>query len=200
MNENLGIIGQKYEDRKTGKTGTLVRRDESANTLIMKAFGGSEFIVSCGAFRSNWRKAKDNITAVSKEENEVMEKKVVNGMSVDAFIERVSEVRPIRVAQASQGPVELEIYLRDNEGEEIKVVQIDEVDGGYDVQMTADIYIHTNMGKYTKFVDISASRELFVLCKTTYTSIDEVLDALFDAVCSANLYVDIAVENEEEDS
>lgn len=57
--KTVGIIGQKYEDRKTGKCGTLESRDDKYKTLLFKADDGSTFNISNSSFRSNWRKCKD---------------------------------------------------------------------------------------------------------------------------------------------
>lgn len=52
------IIGQKYEDRTTGKIGTVESRDEKYKTLSMVAEDGSTFSITEASFRSKWRKYK----------------------------------------------------------------------------------------------------------------------------------------------
>ena len=52
------IIGQKYEDRTTGKIGTVESRDEKYKTLSMVAEDGSTFSITEASFRSKWRKCK----------------------------------------------------------------------------------------------------------------------------------------------
>lgn len=52
------IIGQKYEDRTTGKIGTVESRDEKYKTLSMVAEDGSTFSITEASFRSKWRKVK----------------------------------------------------------------------------------------------------------------------------------------------
>lgn len=73
--KTVGIIGQKYEDRKTGKCGVLESRDDKYKTLLFRADDGSTFSISNSSFRSNWRKTKEEgvdaepeVDAVKQEE------------------------------------------------------------------------------------------------------------------------------------
>lgn len=62
MSENklgVGIIGQMYEDRKSGKTGKLIETNEKFRTLMFEGEDGKTFSISAGTFKSNWRKKKD---------------------------------------------------------------------------------------------------------------------------------------------
>lgn len=74
--KEVGIIGQKYEDRNTGKTGILDSRDDKCKTLMMVDDGGKGFSISYSSFRSRWRKCIEssetpNVTAyVEAEVNE----------------------------------------------------------------------------------------------------------------------------------
>lgn len=51
----VGTIGLAYENRKTGKKGVLVAKDDVNRDLLFNA-DGEEFHVSYGAFKSTWRK------------------------------------------------------------------------------------------------------------------------------------------------
>lgn len=63
------IIGQKYEDRTTGKIGTVESRDEKYKTLSMVAEDGSTFSITEASFRSKWRKYKgDDADATTNED------------------------------------------------------------------------------------------------------------------------------------
>ena len=57
--KEVGIIGQKYEDRTTGKIGTLESRDDKCKTLMMIDSEGKGFSISYSSFRSKWRKVQD---------------------------------------------------------------------------------------------------------------------------------------------
>ena len=61
MNEKaseVGIIGQLYEDRRTGKRGVLESRDTKYKTLMLLDDDGVAFTISNSTFRSGWRKVK----------------------------------------------------------------------------------------------------------------------------------------------
>lgn len=63
------IIGQKYEDRTTGKIGTVESRDEKYKTLSMVAEDGSTFSITEASFRSKWRKYKGDDADATPELN-----------------------------------------------------------------------------------------------------------------------------------
>lgn len=62
----LGVIGATYEDRRNGRIGTLISRDEKCKTLMFEAPGGKNFITSYSGFRSNMRK-KEVSTEISND-------------------------------------------------------------------------------------------------------------------------------------
>lgn len=66
----VGIISQKYEDRRTKKVGTLLERDEKYKTLLFKSDDGKTFNVSYGGFKSNWRKT-ENLPTVEESMEEI---------------------------------------------------------------------------------------------------------------------------------
>lgn len=69
----VGIIGQLYEDRKTGKRGVLESRNDKYKTLMLADENGDAFTISNSTFRSNWRKAKveDNNSSTDVVESDV---------------------------------------------------------------------------------------------------------------------------------
>jgi hypothetical protein len=56
MSDTIGVIGQKYEDRKSKKVGTLLDRDAENKKLHFLDDNAEPFQVSYAAFKSNWRK------------------------------------------------------------------------------------------------------------------------------------------------
>lgn len=64
----VGIIGQVYEDRRNGKSGKLVSRDKKCKTLLFESENGSTFVVTFSTFRSNMRKKIDANPEDIKEE------------------------------------------------------------------------------------------------------------------------------------
>ena len=76
----VGIIGQMYEDRKTGKIGVLEERQEKYRTLMLRDKEGKSFNITYSTFKSNWRKyqGKEVIqTSAQKDDIKQEEKKKV---------------------------------------------------------------------------------------------------------------------------
>lgn len=74
----VGIIGQMYEERKSGKIGVLESREPKYKTLMMRDKDGKSFNITFSTFRSNWRKyTGDEViqTSTQVEENREEEKK-----------------------------------------------------------------------------------------------------------------------------
>lgn len=70
----VGIIGQMYEDRKTKKVGVLESREPKYKTLMMRDPEGKTFNITYSTFKSNWRKYTGD--AVAQTSTQVEEKKV----------------------------------------------------------------------------------------------------------------------------
>lgn len=73
----VGVIGQTYEDRKSGRKGVLESREEKFKTLMMKDDEGKTFNITFSTFRSNWRKYQGEdvvLTSEQKEEKQETEK------------------------------------------------------------------------------------------------------------------------------
>lgn len=91
--KTVGIIGQKYEDRKTGKCGVLESRDEKYKTLMFMGDDGRTFSISNSSFRSNWRKVKEETVEVETEpvENDIVEETVEQEEVAESVEEPTSE-------------------------------------------------------------------------------------------------------------
>ena len=62
MAENqVGTLGQMYEDRKSGKLGVLESREEKYKTLLFRGEDGKTFSIQYSTFRSNWRKYQGDV-------------------------------------------------------------------------------------------------------------------------------------------
>lgn len=83
--KEIGVIGQKYEDRKTGKSGVLVSRDLKCKTLMLEADDGKTFLIANATFRSGWRKSKDS-EVVEVDEASVAKESVETVEEVDDII------------------------------------------------------------------------------------------------------------------
>lgn len=91
--KTVGIIGQKYEDRKTGKCGVLESRDEKYKTLMFRGDDGLTFSISNSSFRSNWRKVKEEVVDTAPVETESVEEEVVESV-VEETTESAEEIEP----------------------------------------------------------------------------------------------------------
>jgi hypothetical protein len=68
----VGIIGQMYEERKSKKLGVLESRNEKFKTLMMRDNNGTSFTVQYSTFRSNWRKYQgEEVIQTSEQKEEV---------------------------------------------------------------------------------------------------------------------------------
>lgn len=110
MSENLelGVIGQKYEDRKSGKTGTLESRDSKYKTMMFVADDGKSFSISNSTFRSNWRKVKVNEIV-----NDIVEDKIVVPLEVETsdLIDTEIDFNALKLIILTSESV---LYVRDN--------------------------------------------------------------------------------------
>lgn len=88
----VGIIGQMYEDRKSKKVGVLESREPKYKTLMLRDNEGKSFNITYSTFRSNWRKYQGEEvieTSTQKEESRVEEQKEVK--EVEKEIKKKSE-------------------------------------------------------------------------------------------------------------
>lgn len=98
--KTVGIIGQKYEDRKTGKCGVLESRDDKYKTLMFRGDDGSTFNISNSSFRSNWRKVREEeVEETAPIETESVEEEVVESV-VEETTESEEEIEPEVEAEA----------------------------------------------------------------------------------------------------
>lgn len=191
----VGVLGQKYEDRKTGKTGTIVSRDEDARTLTMRGVGGAEFVVSYAAFRSNWRKSKDEsvneVQHIVDVDDTLPQIAVMNDestmtketMTLDEFKSKLFEHRHGHVDEDG----DMITVVLDEAGTDVPVIELMKSDDGYSTKMLPDVYTFTNFGEHIKEVKFTAEK-MSVNCTLMFDSLEEVLAVVFEAIRDLNLY------------
>ena len=59
----IGVFGQLYGDRKSSKTGKLLRKEPENHSVILIDVAGDEFSVNETVFRNNWRKIESKTNA-----------------------------------------------------------------------------------------------------------------------------------------
>ena len=131
----VGVIGQMYENRKTKKAGVLESRDEKFKTLMMRDNDGKAFNINFSTFRSDWRKYQGEEviqTSTQIEEQKAEEKKEVTEakkevkkekpatMSTEEKVKAVKAVRKLLDEAIKASSVELETKTLSNGGTVIK--------------------------------------------------------------------------------
>ena len=62
----IGVFGQLYGDRKSSKTGKLLRKEPENHSVILIDVAGDEFSENETVFRNNWRKIESKPNADMK--------------------------------------------------------------------------------------------------------------------------------------
>jgi hypothetical protein len=211
MNETIGVIGQKYEDRKSKKVGTLLDRDVENKKLSFLDENAEPFQVSYAAFKSNWRKviAETPVETVAEAEtqNEVVEE------TVDSSYESMTEVDPdtkpeveitpwteddkikdfvkaltnTRVGCVDVTPTTCTVMVDD-----VTVCAMEKVADGYKMSMLPDIFIFAEWGDVFKAGDvhfnIKHGRHRGVCVDCVKASIGDILQFIKTAAVEINLY------------
>ena len=214
MNDTIGVIGQKYVDRKSNKVGTLLDRDAENKKLSFLDGNGEPFQISYAAFKSNWRKV---IVEAPKEAE-----------TLDEFVEEPTESSYSDVTEAEPGTEPsvtvkvLEPAKLDTEDQKIKnfvdtltgcrvaavdiicdettimaddvtICTLHKVENGYKMFMLPDIFIFAEWGdKYFSASDvhfnIKSGRYSGVLIDCVKASLGDILQAIKTAAVEINLY------------
>lgn len=113
--KTVGIIGQKYEDRKTGKSGTLVGRDDKYKTLLFTADDDTTFSISNSSFRSNWRKVKEDDVEETVDTDTVVSEDTIE--PEDESTEDTSNVTPMPKEKRKKESIKKESIKRTSTNE-----------------------------------------------------------------------------------
>ena len=118
MSDTIGVIGQKYEDRKSKKAGFLLDRDEANKKLNFLDDNAEPFQVSYAAFKSNWRKVITE-APVEVEPTETAEPEVetttqpVECNEDDKIKDFVKAITDVRVASVEVTPTSCSVMADD---------------------------------------------------------------------------------------
>ena len=93
MANEVGTIGQMYENRKSGKIGVLESREEKYKTLLMRDEDGNSFNLTYSTFKSNWRKYSGDKTIETSAQ--ITEKSDELEKAAEHATESLDEVKPI---------------------------------------------------------------------------------------------------------
>lgn len=196
MSDTIGIIGQKYEDRKSKKVGTLVSRDAESKKLGLLDENAEPFYVSFAAFKSNWRKVVTEPTETVTDEPNVEAEPVQEEMPIvmptlndedDKIKDFVKALTEARVACVEVTPTTANVMADD-----ITICTLDKVDGGYKMFMLPDIFIFTEWGNTFKAGDvhfnIKHGRHIGVSVDCVRASLGDILQLIKTAAVEINLY------------
>jgi hypothetical protein len=207
MSDTIGTIGQKYEDRKSKKVGTLVSRDAESKKLSFLDENAEPFHVSFAAFKSNWRKvvaepvqgefAELDVEPESSYSNvEVAEPDVEPSVTIkttvldtedDKIKDFVKALTEARVACVEVTPTNANVMADD-----ITICTLDKVDGGFKMFMLPDIFIFTEWGNTFKAGDvhfnIKHGRHIGVSVDCVRASLGDILQLIKTAAVEINLY------------
>lgn len=214
MNDTIGVIGQKYIDRKSNKVGVLLDRDVENKKLSFLDEKAEPFQVSFAAFKSNWRKV---IVDVPKEEVEPADE------FAEFEVEPTSSYRDVVKAEPTEEPsvTVIKPAVLDTEDKKIKnfvdtltgcrvasvdiidgdaTVMVDDiivcamhrVEGGYRMSMLPDIFIfaewHNTFTAGDVHFNIKHGRHAGVLVDCVKASLGDILQFIKTAAVEINLY------------
>ena len=195
MSDTIGVIGQKYEDRKSKKVGIMLGRDAENKKLVFLDENGEQFSISYAAFKSNWRKvvsAEPVNTEVQWPEEEAEPETVFEEMTVEDdedskikdFVKALTEAR---VASVDIIGDDVTIMADD-----VTVCTMYKVPGGYAVSMLPDIFIFSEWGNTFTAKDAHLNTKLgrfqcvFINC--VRASLGDILQIIKTATVEMNLY------------
>lgn len=218
MSDTIGVIGQKYVDRKSNKVGTLLDRDPENKKLSFLDGNAEPFQVSYAAFKSNWRKV---ITEAPTEEAEPVESEApVNEVADEpaessyenvevAEPETTPEVKPLTKADFASEDDKIKDFVKaitdvrvacvdvtpttcSVMADDVTICTMEKVADGYKMFMLPDIFIFTEWGNTFKAGDvhfnIKHGRHLGVSIDCVKASLGDILQFIKTAAVEINLY------------
>lgn len=202
MSDTIGIIGQKYVDRRSDRVGLLVDRDAENRQLKFLDANAEPFQVSFTAFRSNWRKVvlQEPVEDVADEPNcevpeehthefegepETTPEALDEEAKIKDFVKALTEAR---VASVDIVGDTCQVMADD-----ITICVLDKVAGGYKMFMLPDIFIFTDWHDTFKVGDvhfnIKQGRHSGVVVDCVKASLGDILQFIKTAAVEINLYV-----------
>lgn len=204
MSDTIGIIGQKYEDRKSKKTGTLLDRDVENKKLHFIDGNADPFTVSYAAFKSNWRKVivaepvedveetESSYENVTEAESDTMPE--VKPVSNEAFTNEDDKIKDFvkAITEARVASVDIIGDTCSVMADDITICTLDKVDNGYKMFMLPDIFIFADWCDTFKAKDvhfnIKHDNHSGVVVDCVRASLGDILQIIKTAAVEINLY------------
>lgn len=211
MSDTIGIIGQRYEDRKSKKVGVLLDRDTEGKKLSFLGEDGEPFHVSYAAFKSNWRKVISEEPVENAEPEEVVEPEYNSSYEnvVEAEPNTTPEVKPLgpedfateddmikdfvkALTDARVASVDIIGDTCSVMADDVVICVLDKVENGYKMFMLPDIFIFTDWNNTFKTGDvhfnIKHGRHSGVVIDCVKASLGDILQFIKTAAVEINLY------------
>lgn len=212
-NNEVGVIGQMYEERKTGKVGVLESRETKYKTLMMRDKDGKTFNITFSTFRSNWRKYQGEEviqTSTQVEEQKVVDekkkasdKKTVKTESIEIKLTTEEKVKRLRALSDTISSAIID------KGLELKVDRSAKgaINVRYKKTSVLQIWDVYKLGKYSfrikemidKYVKLNESKEVLgdsgnnIRYRVTYDKFDNTLAEMLNAIAK---FIDERKSNE----
>lgn len=212
-NNEVGVIGQMYEERKTGKVGVLESREVKYKTLMMRDKDGKTFNITFSTFRSNWRKYQGEEviqTSTQVEEQKVVDekkkisdKKTVKTESTEIKLTTEEKVKRLRALSDTVSSAIID------KGLELKVDRSAKgaINVRYKKTSVLQIWDVYKLGKYSfrtremvdKYVKLNESKEVLgdggnnIRYRVTYDKFDNTLAEMLNAIAK---FIDERKSNE----
>lgn len=208
MSDTIGVIGQKYEDRKSKKVGILVDRDAENKKLSFIDENAEPFQVSYAAFKSNWRKVITEAPVEVEPADEFAEPEDVEPeCSYTNFEVAEPGTKPevklfdedAKIKDFVKSLTEARVASVDIIGDTCSVMAddvilctLDKVEGGYKMFMLPDIFIFTEWKNAFQASDVHfnvrSGKHAGVVVDCVRASIGDILQFIKTAAVEINLY------------
>lgn len=196
MSDTIGIIGQKYEDRKSKKTGVLLDRDEANKKLILGNDGEDNFSISYAAFKSNWRKvvATETVNEPEVTEAEPTPVEAEPETLTSTFNSEEEKIKDFVRTLTDCRVASVDILVDDVTimADNITICEMKKVENGYKMTMLPDIFTFTEWGNTFRAGDvhfnIKHGRFSYIVIDCVRASLGDILQAIKTAAVEINLY------------
>lgn len=194
--KTVGVLGQKYEDRKTKKVGTLVDRNDETKKLSFLGEDATPFEISYAAFKSNWRKYVSESEQTTNEtvEAEVPKEEPISVEEPESFMTDEDAVKQFTDALIKERGADINIT---DDGvtviiEGVKVFTAEKSGNYYEIAMLPDVFTLSTWNNMFKLEDLHFNVQIEHFCYIVINNVDasiaDILNTIENAVLNINLY------------
>lgn len=194
--KTVGVLGQKYEDRKTKKVGTLVDRNDETKKLSFLGEDATPFEISYAAFKSNWRKyvseseqtTSETVEAEEPKEEPISVEEPESSMTDEEAVKQFTDaVIKERGADVNITDDSVTVII-----EGVKVFTVEKYGNYYDIAMLPDVFTLSTWNNMFTLEDIHFNVLMdnfgYIVINYVDASIAHILNTIKDAVLNINLY------------